>query len=82
MFSICLEEQVFQIIIARTYKKRGRNEITGYIELDGPPDGSFDFYFLDSIIRSVHILPPTKSNDWYVVQDLYDGDMYLRLIRS
>lgn len=82
MFSIRLAERTFQIIVARTYKKRGRNKITGYIELDGPPDGCFDFYFLESVIRSVHILPPTSTNSRHVVQDLYDGDMYLRLIRS
>ena len=82
MFSICLAEQTFRIVVARTYKKWGRNKVTGYIELDGPPDGSFDFYFLESVIRSVHILPPTDSNDRYVVQDLYDGNMYPRLIRS
>lgn len=81
MFSICLDEKTFQILVARTYKKRGRNKITGYIELDGAPDGSFDFYFLQSVIRSVHILPPTSTNSRYTVQDLYDGDMYLRLIR-
>jgi hypothetical protein len=82
MFSISLAERTFRIIIARTYKKRGRNGITGYIELDGPSDGSFDLYFLESVVRNVHILPPTNSNDRYIVQDLYDGDMYLRLIRS
>jgi len=80
MFSIGLADQVFRIIIARTYKKRRRNRITGYIELGEPSNGSFDFYFVDSVIRSVHILPPTDGNDSYVVQDLYDGDMYLRLI--
>jgi hypothetical protein len=70
------------MLVARTYKEKGRNTVTGYIELDGPSDGRFDFYFLDSVIRSVHILPPTDSNSRYVVRDLYDGDMYLRLIRS
>jgi len=83
MFSTQLAGQTFRIIIAQTYKKQSsRNLITGYIELDGPPDGSFDFYFLDSVIRAVHILLPTSSNNRYIVQDLYDGDMYLRLIRS
>lgn len=82
MFSICVAKRTFRIVVAQTYKKRGRNKITGYIELDGPPDGSFDLYFLDSVICSVHILPPTSSNNRYVVQDLYDGDIYLRLIRS
>ena len=82
MFTIRLAGRTFRIIVARTFKKRGRNKMTGYIELDRLPDGSFDLYFLDSVIRSVHILPPTDGNDRYVVQDLYDGDMYLRLIRS
>lgn len=82
MFDILLADRVFRIIMARTYKKRGRNKFTGYIELDGPSSGSFDFYFLESVIRSVHILPPTNSNKRYTVQDLHDGDMYLRLIRS
>ena len=81
MFTLCLAEQTFQILIARTYKKRGRNKVTGYIELNAPPDGMFDFYFLESMIRSVHILPPTSSNSRYIIQDLYNGDVYLHLIR-
>jgi hypothetical protein len=82
MFSIRLGVQTFRILIARTYKKKGRNNTTGYIELVGPPDGRFDFYFLDSVIRSVHILPPADRKGRYIVQDLHDGDMYLRLIRT
>jgi hypothetical protein len=79
IFSVLLTGQTFRIIIGRTYKRRGRNKVTGYIELDGAPEGRFDFYFLESVIRTVHILPPTNSNRRYIVQDLYDGDMYLRL---
>jgi hypothetical protein len=81
MFSIRLGERNFRILVARTYRKKGRNDTTGYIELVGPPDGHFNFYFLDSVIRSVHILPPADGKGRYIVQDLYDGDMYLRLIR-
>ena len=81
MFSIRLEERTFRIFVARTYRRKGRNDTTGYIELARPPDGCFDFYFLDSVIRSVHILPPADGKGRYIVQDLYDGDMYLRLIR-
>ena len=63
MFNILLADQVFRIIMAWTYKKQGRNKVTGYIELDGlVSNGSFDFYFLESVIHSVHILPPTNSN--------------------
>jgi hypothetical protein len=79
MFSTRVADQTFRIIIGRTYKKKGRNKVTGYIELDRAPEATFDFYFLESVIRTVHVLPPTKSNHRYVVQDLYDGDMYLRL---
>ena len=82
MFTIRLAGRTFRIIVARTFKKQGRNKTTGYIELDRPPDGSFDLCFLDSVIRSIHILPPTDANNRYVIQDLYDSDMYLRLIRS
>ena len=80
MFSIHLADHTFRIIIGRTYKKKGRNKVTGYIELEGASEGNFNFYFLESVIRAVHILPPTSSNQHrYIVQDLYDGDMYLRL---
>ena len=82
MFSVSLADQIFRILVARTYKKKGRNKVTGYIELDGPSDGHIEFYFLESVIRAVHVLPPTSTNSRYVVQDLCDGDMYLRLIRS
>ena len=81
MFSVCLGEQTFRILVARTYRRKGRNSTTKYIELVGPPNGCFDFYFLDSVICSVHILPPADGKGRYIVQDLYDGDMYLRLIR-
>jgi len=27
----------------------------GQVELDGPPDKSFEFYFLENVVRSVHI---------------------------
>lgn len=79
MFSIHLSGQAFRIIIGRTYKKRGQNKVTGYIELDGAPEGCFDFYFLESIIRTVHILPPMNGGCRYTVQDLCDGDLFLRL---
>ena len=82
MFSIRLVGQTFRILVARTYKKKCRNKVTGYIELDAAPDETFDFYFLESMIRSIHILPPTSSSSSYIVQDLHDGDMYLRLIKS
>jgi len=53
--------------------------MTGCIELIAPKAGRFDLCFVKSVIRVAHILPPTRYTTRSVVQDLYDGDMYLRL---
>ena len=82
MFTLHLVGRTYRVLVVWTYKKRGRNKLTGYIELNGVPDGRIDLYFLETITCTVHILPPTDSNNQYVVQDLYDGDMYLHLISS
>jgi len=42
--------------------------------------GCFDLCFVESVVRVAHILPPTRYTTRSVVQDLYDGDMYLRLL--
>ena len=65
--------------IVKPFAQKPRNKITGYIELEAK-DGYFKFCFIESIIRTVHILPPTPHNYRFVVQDLTDGDIYLRLL--
>ena len=80
MFSIPLGSQQLQIAIIKEFKTiKPRNRITGYIELSALDSDPFQFIWLDSVIRIAHIVPPTADNPRYNVQDLIDGDMYLRL---
>ena len=77
---IPLGSQLLQIAIIKEFKtSRVRNKISGYIELSVPDSDPFQFIWLDSVIRIVHIILPTADNSRYTVQDLIDGDMYLRL---
>ena len=78
LFSVCIDNTTFGVAIIKSFTRKPRNKITGYIELE-VKEGVFDFCFVESIIRTVHILPPTPHNHRFVVQDLTDGDMYLRL---
>lgn len=79
LFSVCVENTTFGVVIVKPFTRKPRNKITGYIELEEAKEGGLEFCFLESIIRSVHILPPTPHNHRFVVQDLTDGDIYLRL---
>ena len=69
--------QTVELAIASVYTSVGRNKVTDYIELKR--SSTPDIVFIDSIVRACHILPPTATNPRYTVQDLLDGDMYLRL---
>lgn len=79
IFMISIAHVWHRLALVRTYEQKRRNKVTGYIELIAPKDGNFDLCFIDSIVRIAHILPPTRHTACSVVQDLYDGDMYLRL---
>ena len=79
IFMISIENEWYRLAVVRIYEQKRRNKITGHIELVAPKDGCFDLCFVDSIIRIAHILPPTRHVTRSIVQDLYDGDMYLRL---
>jgi len=80
LFVIPFEDKFLGIAIVKEFKTlKHRNKITGHIELVVPEVDPFQFIWLDSIIRVAHIIPPTADNPRYSVQDLIDGDMYLRL---
>lgn len=80
LFVLPLGSQQLQIVVVKEFKTlRPQNRITSYIELDVPNLEPFQFIWQDSIIRVTHVMPPTPDNPRYVVQDLFDGDMYLRL---
>ena len=80
LFSASHCNQTHGLVILRPFIRKHRNKITGYIELEGASEGQYELGFTDSIIRAVHILPPTPTNNRFVVQDLVDGDAYLRFI--
>ena len=79
IFMIFVAREWRRLAVVRIYERKRRNRTTGHIELVAPKDGRFDLCFVDSFIRIAHILQPTPHNPCLVVQDLYDGDMYLRL---
>jgi hypothetical protein len=79
IFMILIGCEWHRLAIVRIYKQKRRNKITGHIELVAPKDGHFDLCFINSLVRIAHILPPASHNVYSIVQDLYDGDMYLRL---
>ena len=80
LFSVSLHDQTYGLAILRPFIRRHRNKVTGYIEVSEVSEGRYEFCFTNSIIRAVHILPPTPTNNQFVVQDLVDGDAYLRFI--
>ena len=79
IFMISIAQEWRRLAVVRTYERKRRNRMTGCIELIAPKEGHFDLCFVESVIRIAHILPPTRHTTRSVVQDLYDGDMYLRL---
>lgn len=79
LFSVSADDTTFGIAIIKPFTRKPQNKIVGYIELEETKEGSFEFCFIESIIQTVHILPPTPHNHWFTVQDLTDGDIYLCL---
>ena len=79
LFSVCVDDTTFGVAIVKPFTRKPRNKTTGYIELEAAKEGNFEFCFIESTIRTVHILPPTPHNPLFVVQDLTDGDVYLHL---
>ena len=79
LFMISVAHEWYRLAVVRIYEQKRRNKTTGHIELVALKDGSFDLCFVESIVLIAYILPPTGYTARSVVQDLYDGDMYLRL---
>ena len=79
LFSVSYHAQCYRLGILRPFIKKHRNKLTGFIELE-EGQGQYEFCFIDSLIRAVHIIPPTLTNKRSTVQDLVDGDAYLRFI--
>ena len=71
---------IYGLSILSPFTQKHRNKLTGFIELEEAAEGEYEFCFIDSLILTVNILPPTPTNKQSIVQDLVDGDTYLRLI--
>lgn len=82
LFSISLhcQQQPCGIAILQPFIRKRRSKVTGYIELEEVSVERYELCFVDSIIRAVHILPSSLKGTKFFVQDLVDGDIYLRLI--
>ena len=79
IFMILIAHKWHCLVAVRIYEPKCQNKITGHIELVAPRDRCFELCFVESIVQIAHILPPSHNTVRSVVQDLYDGDMYLRL---
>ena len=80
LFSVTHHDKTYSLGILQPFTQKHRNKITGHIELVEISQERYELCFVNSIIRAVHILPPTPKNNHFVVQDLVDGDAYLRFI--
>jgi hypothetical protein len=76
-FSVRLSSMTHRIALIHRYCFMGRHPSSEYIELQDGHD--FDFVHVDTIIRSLHILPPSTYNPHYTIQDLQSPDIHLRL---
>ena len=76
-FSVHFSSVTYRIALVHRYRFTGRHRSLEYIELKD--NGDFDFVFIDTIIRLVHILPPSTYNPHFTVQDLQSPDIHLRL---
>jgi hypothetical protein len=77
LFSVRLSSMTYRIALIHHFRFVGRHPSSEYIELQDGND--FGFIFVDTIIRALHILPPSTYNHHYTVQDLQSPDMHLRL---
>jgi len=80
LFSASCHNKTHSLVILQPFIQKHRNKVNGYIELEEVSKEQYELCFIDSIIRAVHVLPPTPKNNRFVVQDLVDGDAYLRFI--
>jgi hypothetical protein len=78
LFTLRLGKESQRIAIIRELAAPARNPSTGFIQAGEPQ--TYSFVFAGTFVRSVLVHPPGDSyRTKYVVNDLLDSDMYLRL---
>ena len=77
LFTLRMSTTDLRVALIRRYHSVGRHSSSDYIQLQDV--NQIDFIFADSIVRAVHILPPSTYNPFLTVQDLSSPDIHLRL---
>lgn len=78
LFVLNIEGRLLHIALIRILKAVSRNSTTGYIHASESTE--YKFVFAECFIRSIFVHPPpSTSYPRYVLNDLVDPDMYLRL---
>jgi hypothetical protein len=85
LFSIVVENVTYTIALILELKKRSRCKATGFIQTSANllKASSYRFVMVDTLVRPAFVHPPaTNGRDItkYVINDLIDYDMYLRLL--
>lgn len=80
VFSINIAGSNCELGIVQFFQQFSRHKLSQYIELEKLD--TYEFVFIDSFLRAAHIVSPTLYYPRYVVQDLLNGDMYLRLLKT
>lgn len=69
-----------QVALIRLLKSPKRSVVTGYIHVGESSD--YRFVSTKCFVRSVFIHPPYGNSSRFIINDLIDQDMYLRLARG
>ncbi|KDN40330.1 hypothetical protein RSAG8_08240, partial [Rhizoctonia solani AG-8 WAC10335] len=77
IFKIRFQDVWYTIAYIRPLRMHQRSRTTGYVELKD--DGTRNFIFVESIIRSCVVLSPDIHRNTHVLHDLEGYDMFLRL---
>lgn len=76
LFLLSIASNTYRIAFVRHYDSIGRHPSSNYIRLQ---ESNVGFVLVDTILRGVHILPPSTLNSFYTAQDLSGPDIHLRL---
>jgi hypothetical protein len=77
-FTVEVSSTTYRVALVHRYRSVGRHASSEYIRLKD--DGNMDFIFVDTIIRSVQLIPPSTYNPYFTVQDMQSPDIHLRLL--
>lgn len=77
LLNMSIREQTHALALVRLLGPLTRSSTTGYLHASSTLE--YRWVFAKSFIRSVHVHPPGKYHQRYIINDLIDGDFYFRL---